>query len=62
MLDAEFATFGDAEQARADTVQRVPLKRLATAEEVAAGIVYLVAPTTYATGTALALDGGTTMV
>jgi NAD(P)-dependent dehydrogenase (short-subunit alcohol dehydrogenase family) len=62
MLDAEFETFGDADQARADTVQRVPLKRLAAAEEVAAGIVYLVAPTTFATGTALALDGGTTMI
>ncbi|TDV56050.1 SDR family NAD(P)-dependent oxidoreductase [Actinophytocola oryzae] len=62
MLAAEFAAEGDASTARAETVARVPLGRLATADEVAAAVCYLVAPTTYATGTVLNLDGGTTCV
>lgn len=61
MLAAEFETFGDAAKAREETIERVPLKRLATAEEIAAAVLYLAAPTTYATGMALNLDGGTTM-
>ena len=40
----------------------VPLKRLATPEEVAAAILYLVADAPYATGMTLELDGGTTIV
>jgi len=62
MLAAEFDADGDARKAHEETIARVPLKRLATAEEVAAAVMYLVAPTTYATGMALNLDGGTTCV
>jgi NAD(P)-dependent dehydrogenase (short-subunit alcohol dehydrogenase family) len=62
MLAAEFETSGDAAAAREETIERVPLRRIGTAAEVAAAIVYLVSPTTYATGSALALDGGTTIV
>jgi NAD(P)-dependent dehydrogenase (short-subunit alcohol dehydrogenase family) len=61
MLAAEFELFG-AEEALAETLERVPLGRLASAEEVAAAILYLTAEATYATGTVLALDGGTTAV
>ena len=62
MLAAEFEAGGDAGAAHDETLARVPLGRLATAGEVAAAVLYLVAPTTYATGTALHLDGGTTCV
>jgi 3-oxoacyl-[acyl-carrier protein] reductase len=61
MLAAEFELFG-AEEALAETLARVPLGRLAQAEEVAAAILYLTADAPYATGTVLALDGGTTAV
>jgi NAD(P)-dependent dehydrogenase (short-subunit alcohol dehydrogenase family) len=40
----------------------VPLRRLATPDEVAAAILFLVAEAGYATGTMLALDGGTTSI
>jgi NAD(P)-dependent dehydrogenase (short-subunit alcohol dehydrogenase family) len=61
MLAAEFELFGAAE-ALAETLDRVPLGRLAKAEEVAAAILYLTADAAYATGTVLALDGGATAV
>jgi NAD(P)-dependent dehydrogenase (short-subunit alcohol dehydrogenase family) len=61
MLAAEFELFG-AEEALAETLARVPLGRLAKAEEVAAAILYLTVDAPYATGTVLALDGGTTAV
>jgi NAD(P)-dependent dehydrogenase (short-subunit alcohol dehydrogenase family) len=62
MLAAEFEVFGDAAKARKETIARVPLNRLAIAEEVAAAVLYLVAPGTYATGMVMNLDGGTTAV
>jgi NAD(P)-dependent dehydrogenase (short-subunit alcohol dehydrogenase family) len=61
MLAAEFELFG-AEAAVAETLARVPLGRLGRVEEVAAAILYLTADATFATGTILALDGGTTAV
>jgi NAD(P)-dependent dehydrogenase (short-subunit alcohol dehydrogenase family) len=61
MLAAEFELFG-VEEALAETLARVPMGRLANAEEVAAAILYLTADAPYATGTALALDGGATAV
>jgi NAD(P)-dependent dehydrogenase (short-subunit alcohol dehydrogenase family) len=61
MLAAEFEQFG-AEAALAETLARVPMRRLAAAEEVAAAILYLTADAPYATGTALALDGGATAI
>jgi NAD(P)-dependent dehydrogenase (short-subunit alcohol dehydrogenase family) len=62
MLAAEFETSGDAQAALNATLERVPLHRLAKAEEVAAAILYLAADAPYATGTTLELDGGTTIV
>ena len=62
MLSAELESFGPYERLHAETVERVPLRRLATAAEVAAGILYLAADAGYATGTTLELDGGTTSV
>ena len=62
MLAAEFEAFGDVQGALDATLERVPLRRLATAEEVAAAILYLAADASYATGTTLELDGGTTVV
>lgn len=51
---------GDPEAARAALVARQPIGRLGTAEEIAAAIVYLASPEAgYVTGTALAIDGGT---
>jgi NAD(P)-dependent dehydrogenase (short-subunit alcohol dehydrogenase family) len=61
MLAAEFELFG-AEEALAETLARVPLGRLAKPQEVAAAILFLIADAPYATGTVLALDGGTTVV
>jgi NAD(P)-dependent dehydrogenase (short-subunit alcohol dehydrogenase family) len=61
MLAAEFELAG-AEAALAETLERVPMNRLAHADEVAAAILYLTADAPYATGTVLALDGGVTAV
>lgn len=61
MLDAEFRTFPDPQAAHDSTIERVPLKRLATSEEVAEAILYLCAAP-YATGATLELDGGSTIV
>jgi 3-oxoacyl-[acyl-carrier protein] reductase len=42
---------------------RIPLGRLATADEVAAAVVYLISPAAaYVTGTTLHVDGGLTML
>jgi 3-oxoacyl-[acyl-carrier protein] reductase len=62
MLRAEFQCFPDPQAAHQATVERVPLRRLASAEEVAAAVLYLVADAHYATGTTLELDGGSTIV
>jgi NAD(P)-dependent dehydrogenase (short-subunit alcohol dehydrogenase family) len=59
MLRAEFELFG-AQAAYDETIERVPLHRLAKPEEIAPGILYLATEATYATGTALELDGGAT--
>jgi len=62
MLTAELESFGPYDELHAETIERVPLRRLARAEEVAAGILFLAAEADYATGTTLELDGGTTSV
>lgn len=62
MMHAELECFPDPRAAYEATVERVPLKRLATAAEVAGAALYLVAEATYATGTTLELDGGSTIV
>jgi NAD(P)-dependent dehydrogenase (short-subunit alcohol dehydrogenase family) len=62
MLDAEFKSFPDPRAAHDATLERLPLRRFATAEEVAEAVLYLAADATYATGTTLELDGGSTFV
>lgn len=62
MMDAELEWFPDPAAAREGAVERVPLKRFATADEVAEAVLFLVAGAPYATGAAVSLDGGTTMV
>jgi NAD(P)-dependent dehydrogenase (short-subunit alcohol dehydrogenase family) len=62
MLDSEFNCFPDPKAAHQATLERVPLHRLATAEEVAKAILYLACDAPYATGATLELDGGTTVV
>lgn len=62
MLAGELEHFGGHDQVMAEMLERVPLRRLAIAEEVAAGILFLAADAAYATGTTLELDGGTTTV
>jgi len=59
MLRAELALSSDPEKAWADELARVPLRIVATADEVADAAVWLLTAR-YATGTALSLDGGTT--
>jgi NAD(P)-dependent dehydrogenase (short-subunit alcohol dehydrogenase family) len=60
MLHAEFALTEDPEQAREAEIQRVPLRRIATAGETAQAAMWLLQEATYATGSVLTLDGGTT--
>lgn len=61
MMEAELAWFPDPEAVRVEAINRVPLKRWATADEVAEAILFL-ASATFATGSILALDGGTTAI
>ena len=62
MMDAELEWFPDPVAAREGAVERVPLKRFATADEVAEAVLFLAAGAPYATGAAVSLDGGTTML
>lgn len=61
MVEAELRYFPDPEAVRAEGIERVPLKRWATPDEIAGAILYL-ATTTYATGSAWSVDGGTTAI
>jgi NAD(P)-dependent dehydrogenase (short-subunit alcohol dehydrogenase family) len=60
MMAGELALAADPVAALDEAKQRVPLRRFATAEEVAAGIRYLAVEAGFATGSVLGLDGGTT--
>ena len=62
MMDAELAWFPDPEATRKGAIERVPLKRFASPEEVARAVLYFAADATYATGSIFSLDGGTTAV
>jgi NAD(P)-dependent dehydrogenase (short-subunit alcohol dehydrogenase family) len=62
MLEAELALTDDPAATRIEALGRVPLARFATAAEVAEAILYLGLDARYATGSCLALDGGTTVV
>lgn len=61
MMEAELAWFPDPEATRVEAINRVPLKRWATPEEVAESILFL-ATAKFATGACLSLDGGTTAI
>ena len=61
-IAANAAAAGGLEQARAAFVARQAMGRLATAEEMAALVVYLAAPeSTFVTGQAIVIDGGWTL-
>jgi NAD(P)-dependent dehydrogenase (short-subunit alcohol dehydrogenase family) len=61
MMESELAWFPDPEAVRIEAINRVPLKRWATPEEVAEAVLFM-ASATFATGACLALDGGTTAI
>jgi NAD(P)-dependent dehydrogenase (short-subunit alcohol dehydrogenase family) len=62
MMDAELEWFPDPVEARKGAIERVPLKRFATPDEVARAILYFATDATYATGSVFSFDGGTTAV
>jgi NAD(P)-dependent dehydrogenase (short-subunit alcohol dehydrogenase family) len=62
MMEAEIAWFDDPDLARQESIDRVPMRRWATPDEVAAAVLFLVTDAPYATGSAISLDGGTTAI
>jgi len=63
MTDSDFARTEDAGAARARALARVPMGRLATAEEVARAIAWTASDAfSYATGSIVSMDGGTTAI
>jgi NAD(P)-dependent dehydrogenase (short-subunit alcohol dehydrogenase family) len=61
MAVATFESYPDPAAAREETLARVPLHRLASADEVVAAIRFLAVDAPFATGAVLPLDGGTTI-
>ena len=59
MMEAEIAWFPNPDEVRKMAVDRVPLKRWATPDEIADAVVYM-AGAKFATGASWSLDGGTT--
>jgi NAD(P)-dependent dehydrogenase (short-subunit alcohol dehydrogenase family) len=54
-------SYPDPEEARRKMIARQPVGRMGTAEEIAEAILYLASPqASFATGTALVIDGGFT--
>jgi|SRR5579875_2447552 len=62
MMDAQLALAPDPAAAREASKQAVPLGRFASPEEVVAAVRFLAVDAPFATGTVMALDGGTTAV
>ena len=61
MTDSDFAVTSDPAEARRRALARVPLARLAAVEEVAQAIAWTASGAfSYATGSIVAMDGGTT--
>jgi NAD(P)-dependent dehydrogenase (short-subunit alcohol dehydrogenase family) len=61
MLESEIQWFGGGEDIRREAWERVPMKRLAKPAEIARSILFL-ADAKFATGTAMDVDGGTTVI
>lgn len=55
-------TGASSEATRRQAVERVPLKRFASPEEIVTAIRFLAVDAPFATGAVLPVDGGTTMV
>ena len=62
MMDHELSMDPDPDRAREATIRRVPLLRIATAEEIALAILFLITDAASANGAVLSLDGGTTVL
>lgn len=62
MMTAELEWFPDPVATRKLAIDRVPLKRFATAEEIAEAVLFFAAGANFATGSILNLDGGTTAI
>ena len=62
MMDAELEWFPDPVATRKMAIDRVPLKRFATAEEIARAILFFAADAPFATGSVFSIDGGTTAI
>jgi NAD(P)-dependent dehydrogenase (short-subunit alcohol dehydrogenase family) len=63
MTDSDFAVTKDPAEARRRALARVPLGRFATSEEVARAIAWVASDDfSYATGSIVSMDGGTTAV
>jgi NAD(P)-dependent dehydrogenase (short-subunit alcohol dehydrogenase family) len=62
MLHEEIKFFGGTQEVLDGAIARVPLKRFATPQEVARAVYFLATEASFATGSTLMLDGGTTMV
>jgi NAD(P)-dependent dehydrogenase (short-subunit alcohol dehydrogenase family) len=62
MMDAELDWFPDPVATRQAAIDRVPLKRFATADEIARAILFFAADAPFATGSVLNIDGGTTAI
>jgi len=61
MMEAEIQWFPNPEEVRKLAIDRVPLKRWATPEEIADAVIYM-AGAKFATGAAWSIDGGTTAI
>lgn len=60
MMDAELEWFPDPVATRKGAIERVPMKRFATPEEIAETIVFVAVSMPFATGSTISVDGGTT--
>jgi NAD(P)-dependent dehydrogenase (short-subunit alcohol dehydrogenase family) len=59
MVDGELAWFDDSETARQEGIERVPLKRWATPDEIADMVLFVGVSAVFATGSCFSIDGGT---
>lgn len=59
MVDGELTWFADPERARQEGIERVPLKRWATPDEIAEMVLFVGLVAQFATGSCLSIDGGT---